>query len=55
MRKNLSSGLNSPFSELLHQMNVINGYRQKGLFLELSEEDLMAAWLHPELIEVVDK
>lgn len=50
--KYLSSDLDLPFAELLHQMNVINGYRQRGLFLELSEEDLMTAWLHPELIEV---
>ena len=50
--------LNDPeepkFSQLLHSVNRMGGFRDEGMFLNLSEEDLMQAWLYPESIKVVD-
>lgn len=50
--------LNDPeepeFSQLLHSINRMGGFRDEGMFLYLSEENLMQAWLYPESIKVVD-
>lgn len=42
------------FSQLLHSTNRMGGFRSQGMFLNLSEENLMQAWLYPESIKVVD-
>jgi hypothetical protein len=44
----------TPFSGFLHHLGELGGYEDRGLFLDLSEKDLMQAWLHPETIKVVD-
>lgn len=44
----------TPFSGFLHRIGELGGYEDRGLFLELSEKDLMQAWLHPECVKVVD-
>lgn len=50
--------LNDPeepkFSQLLHSVNRMGGFRDEGMFLDLSEENLMQVWLYPESIKVVD-
>ena len=50
--------LNDPeepkFSQLLHSINRMGGFRDEGMFLDLSEENLMQVWLYPESIKVVD-
>ena len=42
------------FSHLLHSINRMGGFRDKGMFLHLSEENLMQVWLYPESIKVVE-
>lgn len=49
--------LNEPefeFFELLHSIGRLNGPMSDGLFLDLSDEDIMRAWLHPESIKVIE-
>lgn len=42
-----------PFSNFMHRLNSMGGYREiHSLFLNLSEEDLMNAWIHPETIKI---
>lgn len=40
--------------ELLLSIGRLNGPMSGRRFLDLSEEDIMRAWLHPESIKVVD-
>lgn len=43
------------FFNLLSRIGSVGGFRDRhNLFLGLSEEDLMQAWLYPESIKVVD-
>lgn len=42
-----------PFSNFMHQVDTVGGYRDRhSLFLTLSEEDLMHVWLNPDTIVV---
>ena len=42
------------FFNLLSRIGSVGGLMSRGMFLDLSEEDLMQAWLYPESIKVVD-
>lgn len=42
------------FFNLLSRIGSVGGLMSRGMFLNLSEEDLMQAWLYPESIKVVD-
>lgn len=42
------------FSQLSHSIHRLGGFMSQGMFLDLSEEDLMQAWLYPESINVIE-
>lgn len=43
------------FFNLLSRIGSVGGFRDRhNLFLDLSDEDIMQAWLHPESIKVVE-
>lgn len=48
----LNEGLD--FSDFIHQVNVMGGYKDKGLYLHISENKLMQAWLHLDNVKEVE-
>lgn len=50
---------NSSFGSFISDINLVRsgtiGVEPTDYFEDLSDEDLMQAWLHPELIKVVDE